>query len=51
MRPTHGGWVVGLAVILFIIIAFLVNTKGSCDLYKFSTAKDIPARCLSHYTK
>lgn len=42
-----------MVVVVMVVIALIaiINTKTPCGMYKFSPANEIPARCLSHYTK
>lgn len=43
-------WFIIVAIIM-IPFALWMHLAGPCEMYKISVTGDIPARCLSHYTK
>lgn len=39
-------------IILIVIVAFIwISVAGPCWLYSFAANKDVPARCVSTFTK
>lgn len=42
-------WVI-IAVAIIVLVGLWSAFFGSCDLYKFTPAGQIPARCLETYT-
>ncbi|MFD6636787.1 hypothetical protein ACFWDN_13330 [Micromonospora chalcea] len=44
-------FIAGLAILLVLLGGIWVAQKAPCGLWKYSKAAEVPARCVSHFTK
>lgn len=51
MRRTIGPVVFAVCVALVAALGLWMHFSAPCGMYKFSKAKDVPARCLSTFNK
>lgn len=53
-HPDWKDWVILIAIIIgFVALvggSLLWNAKAPCSAFKYVTARDVPARCLSYFT-
>ncbi|MEU7570348.1 hypothetical protein [Micromonospora sp. NPDC049240] len=50
-RDPLADFIAGLVILLALIGGIYVSQKAPCGLWKYSKVADVPARCVSHFTR
>lgn len=42
--------IIGAFIVAILVVIASCNATAPCDLYRYATIRDIPARCIAYFT-